>query len=730
MKRSIHGLLGFLSIIILFASCNKKELDEFYGKPANLAPPIYDQLQANGLTSMMAVIDKAGYRDILGKAGYWTVFAPSNEAFQQFAQQKGWSSINEIDKETATEIVRYNTLYNAYREDNISTFESPDRILVPGMSFRKKSTYYDFVYEENGKKYISANSNFGYYVDDNNNKYVPFFTEDFLSASGVTVQDYNSFFPGVTFSGFNVVDAKVTQTDIIAENGIVHAVDKVVLPLQNIDQYLSSKPEYSEFKKLLEENAFYATYYKLQTRYKALTGSDDSVFVKMYLNMAFAPGNENYANVFSSDAQANFWSIAVPTNTQLLAYKDQLLKDWGPELTPSMKKHLIDSHMWGRALWPSKLSTTLNSKGEKPTFNASNVIERKMLSNGNFYGINAVQEANVFRTVYSKPYLHRDYLLQTRGLNRAIVNQITDPNEKFGLIMQSDDQFLTTGYSFAELNNNYSYKNPSTGATIINDVARDRFLRILNMTTFDNSFLNLTDLTGKGVLKGNRGEGEIEEYLYYDNNKIYAAGNMDTNTPVTVTRVEQTVNGPVFFTSGSLNFSEKRLGIRIQELAAADPNSYQYFYEFLSKSSLWGGGSIVGVTLGSEYTVLIPTNQAIMEAVKRGELPGNTTTGVPTTAQSSNLLVRAQVERFLAYHFIEKETIAPDGDPDKQGRMTTLNKDLNASEPDTYVYITNALNSMQVMDAKGNNASLRLSASNKLADRALIHSIDRVLLDK
>ena len=40
----------------------------------------------------------------------------------------------------------------------------------------------------------------------------------------------------------------VTQ-NITAENGVIHEIDKVISPLPSIDEYLRSKPEYSEFKK-------------------------------------------------------------------------------------------------------------------------------------------------------------------------------------------------------------------------------------------------------------------------------------------------------------------------------------------------------------------------------------------------------------------------------------------------------------------------------------------------
>lgn len=734
MKRSIQGILYFLSLVVLLAGCNKDELDAYYGRPSNLAPPIYQQLKdREKFSSMTAVIEKAGYTDILGKGGYWTLFAPNNEAFKAFFQERGLSDISQIDKETAVKIVRYATLYNTYRKDNIDMYESPQKVLVPFASFRKKSTYYEFVYEKDGKKYIDANMNSGYVLGDNNNKYLQIFTTGYFNFKGLTSQDYTTFFPGSTFMGFNVLGAQVKEFDILAENGIIHEVDKVLTPLQNLDQYLGSKPEYSEFRKLLESYLFYAPHYTLQTRYKALSGSDDSVFVKAYIGTPFAPNNENLSLTASSDAQSDFWSLAIPTNDKLLAYKTELLKDWGPELSPAMLRYLVSSHMWETGLWPSKLTTTVNSLGEKATFGQSAVLEKKMLSNGNFYGISQVQEANAFRTVYAKPFLNKDYLMQTRGLDRGIVSQLLNPDNKFGLIMQSDQQFLDIGYSFDPLVVEYSWRNPANGSKITNAVARDRFLRNLGTTVFDNSLPNLTDLSGEGILKGNKGAGETEEYLYYKNNKIYASGNINyanlaASTPVQVTKVVQTANGPVFYTTGSLNFTEKKIGTIIKELATLYPSSYKHFYDYLRQSTaVWDNEAIKQMTLGLKYTALIPTNAAIEAAVKRGELPGTVSTGAPTT-NPTTALAKTTVEQFLLSHFIDKETVAPDGDDLKTGRMKTLFEDFSQAETGTFIFIDeNKPGFLKIRDAKGNIAATILVNSNKLADRALIHSIDRVL---
>src|SRR5690348_11177452 len=108
-KRISIVLLGS----IVFFAC-KKKFDDYYARPANLEPPIYQQLQARGnFTKFISLIDKAGYKQTLGSAGYWTIFAPSDSAFaadtdfQAFLTSKGISSFDAIDSLTAQSIVKF-----------------------------------------------------------------------------------------------------------------------------------------------------------------------------------------------------------------------------------------------------------------------------------------------------------------------------------------------------------------------------------------------------------------------------------------------------------------------------------------------------------------------------------------------------------------------------------------------------------------------------------------------
>ncbi|MFX6446833.1 hypothetical protein ABTG31_20295, partial [Acinetobacter baumannii] len=60
-----------------------------------------------------------------------------------------------------------------------------------------------------------ASSLTGNYIStDYNNKYVTYFTDAFMASSALTATDYNYFYPNSSYSGFNVLEAKVVTANI------------------------------------------------------------------------------------------------------------------------------------------------------------------------------------------------------------------------------------------------------------------------------------------------------------------------------------------------------------------------------------------------------------------------------------------------------------------------------------------------------------------------------------
>src|SRR3546814_12698780 len=58
-------------------------------------------------------------------------------------------------------------------------------------------------------------------------------------SSDVCSSDLNT-----TYGGFNFMGGTVVETDIIAENGVIHEVDAVTLPQPSLDQSLREHDEY------------------------------------------------------------------------------------------------------------------------------------------------------------------------------------------------------------------------------------------------------------------------------------------------------------------------------------------------------------------------------------------------------------------------------------------------------------------------------------------------------
>jgi hypothetical protein len=161
-------------------------------------------------------------------------------------------------------------------------------------------------------------------------------------------------------------------------------------------------------------------------------------------------------------------------------------------------------------------------------------------------------------------------------------------------------------------------------------------------------------------------------------------------------------------------------------------SKFSHFFKFVAGSSLWNASnkSILGVDAGSFYTLFVPTNEAIEDAVKAGLLPGDRATGAPLFAGAQQTQAfRNAVERFISYSIINKATVAADGK--KTGNQPTLLKDNKGDSRLIQISYLNAANpmSMEVKDdsAEGNKASINYSFSNNLTNRALIHSINKVL---
>ncbi|MBU6343539.1 MAG: fasciclin domain-containing protein [Bacteroidetes bacterium] len=180
-------LLSLLAIsgLVMFTSCDKTD------EPAP-TPTITATAQANANLSIL--VDALVYTDLantLNGTDKFTVFAPTNAAFTALLSTLGVSKVTDIDKNTLKSILLYHVVSGTVKAADITT------------------------------GYVKSVSPFGT-------------TSSFLSL--YVTKDAN----GVSINN----GAKVTTADVIASNGVVHVIDKV-LTIPSVVNHALNNPNFS-----------------------------------------------------------------------------------------------------------------------------------------------------------------------------------------------------------------------------------------------------------------------------------------------------------------------------------------------------------------------------------------------------------------------------------------------------------------------------------------------------
>ncbi|MFA9190413.1 fasciclin domain-containing protein [Flavobacterium sp. FZUC8N2.13] len=736
MKRKFNYYLLILPLLALFASCSRDVFDEYYGRPDYLEDPIYQRLEELGnFKNFTVLIEKAGYKDILSKSGYWTLFAPNDEAFTKYFQENGISDVSKIDDATASKIVKYALVFNAFRTDQLSDYQSGTGWIID-QAFRRRTAYYDgFKYDVGfdgvRRLIVDVNRNGGLLnatvngvpVIDNNNKYITYFDKEYFAAKKLNASDYNFFYPNATFTDFNVLGGFIKEANIIAENGVIQEVTEVSLPLNSIDVHLKSDPNYSIFYDILQNNFVTYPFSSLMTNnYRNFSGNSEDVFVKTYNpNLVFSPNNENYLKAVDNDGQNDAYTLLAPNNDAMQVFiTDVLTKHFKYEELPQyVFQDLVNAHMVAGAVWPSLKGQYQNGLKEELRFDfATDVEDKKVLSNGFFIGTNKVQKSNIFFSVYTSAYLNPNYSLAVRLFNdgsgyREIVSNI---DSKFTLFLPSDSVLQALGYSYNTIQLRWEYLSPNGAISETGTAARNRLLRLFYnciVPTPDGELDNIA--TTSGVIR--TGDNELfGEYIQWDNNKIYAAGTIVAGNAVNILGSERQENGITYFIDKFPEFSTEFQGLAISRLATQNAQ-YSSFFNYLRNSNIYraSDGKIDGTDLGTSYTFIVPNNAAIAKAVTDGVLPASPTT---TIAGQRDLIAD-----FIRYHIIVARTASNDNLTN--GLFETLRRDSKGEK--TYVNINSEAKNLKFSDNSGTTANFILASSNNLADRSLIHLVDNYL---
>ncbi|PZX18630.1 fasciclin domain-containing protein [Breznakibacter xylanolyticus] len=763
---------------LLMVACEDKEA--YYDRPSWLEPPIYQQLKERGnFTHYLACVDKAGYEKTLQGAGFYTVFAPNDAAFDLFFKENGFTSIDEITADIAKSIVTYSLTVSAVSKDSIDDYKaSAAAALVKDVAFKRQTYYYKWVYEDSvyAEGRASINQTWTSLVDmnaveselaipgvfestDNNRKHIPFFTDAFMAKQKLTAEDYNYFFPNTPLTDFNVADARVVDKNIWAENGIIHVVDKVLLPLDNLSEILARRESCSSFRSLLEK---YTTSYSLASesyllKYFQASGEYKQLYIKDYPYLSFAPNCENYLRYGGGslmDAYTEGWTMFAPNNTALKLFYDEVLFTKGykslNEVPDFVIREFVNAHLFRKTVWPSKFAVTTNPYGEVPRFDpVADVEVGEMASNGLFYSVTKVQNTDAFRTVLGEVILNPNYSMMYQALDdlEPLVNLLKNPIATYRLFLISNDQFAAAGFKYNAASSKWEFTSdvnrPDLGSKV--DEALRRFMNhhiVLTTPAMETNGLSFVNYTGMIQTYEN------QEYIKLSNNVVYAAGNASTARPKILREVPSTaVNGkcyeldrPILFSVGNLgnwlSFFNSNSNYRAQSLLNYLNKAAKATYvddngkTVTSSSAVYNVDTkvIKGIANTDVITVFLPNDPAMTKAVTAGVLTALANfapNGDPIKIASDNTVI----ERFVKYHIVKGNIVV--GDIVKNGTYTTYRTLEDGSNATLTVNATEGNpGAITITDNQGRTAKVITGASstyNILGNRCIVHMIDNYL---
>ncbi len=174
-----------IAAVTIFASCSKDKNDDSMD-----SKNIVQVASSNSDFSILVqALDKAGLGSTLEGAGPFTVFAPTNAAFNTLFTQLGVSGISELSAETLRPILLNHVISGSVKAMNITT---------------------------------------GY-----------------VSTFNTNAPNQNSVKLFISKGSDVMVDgSKVVTADVMASNGVIHAIDKVILP-SSVVSHAINNPNFS-----------------------------------------------------------------------------------------------------------------------------------------------------------------------------------------------------------------------------------------------------------------------------------------------------------------------------------------------------------------------------------------------------------------------------------------------------------------------------------------------------
>lgn len=772
LKRRISAtqkrmLFVFLLVLAIFG-CRPDDAE--YARPDNLVGTIYSQLEGLGMFNYyLQALDKTDYVEPLSRGGSWTVFAPTDDAFEAFMSENGFASFDAIPNERIIDFVDNTIIIDGWNTTTLTYFKN--RFYL-GQSFRRRTQYQrpNRVFNTDTLQHLMNWEDLdpGEYIVNYSNgrlKTVNYFLDSYMETWGVEYGDYEFMFPGETFSegGMKVFDANVSQANIVAENGIIYALDKVIEPQKNMYENLDS-PEYNDkysmFKKIVER---FASLVLIGDQENEETGEIETIYQYRFSTgiendlLPFNPFDENYAtNIDGTLAQA--WGLLVPTNEALTnylngnsilgqfydSYDDMPLDVLGKFIKPNFFRDYYN-------IVPSSFGQSYDYGLGFVDFQESHVVDKKFCSNGLFIGVNTVYTNDSFGTIMGPLLLDSEYsimlksiqdlgidtALQSKGVRFSILGvkndqfiDIADPNSATRRItvLTDPELFDPTDLSVVYMEvtgdpvaaNNRIYPDPAASSPSSADIAYVQ--TTLNDIVLNQIIDDEIDFNANTYYQTRSGE-----YVYTFNGNSAAGGEdifLGESAQIDVDGIQETSNGyfykmtsainrPMHFTYGALQNSTTDFSMFLQVLESAEAlitivGSDDKLVNFLN--------------LTRTFTLFAPNNAAVQQAIADGVIPDPDPTYLAGLDELGLATAQKELLDFASKHFLQ-QSVPTDGNTAGSFSSMYYSEIVDFAPVYDVFSVQSSTSSVTITNEETGDTVTTNGITNLLSKRVVIHEI-------
>ncbi|MBN2611234.1 MAG: fasciclin domain-containing protein [Bacteroidales bacterium] len=752
-------LLIIAGIVIFFISCNDEFEQDKYKRPDWLAGKLYTQIKDKTTLSLFArCIERTGYDTIINTSGSYTVFAPDDNAFSLYFQSHPqYTSVEDIPIEELSRIVKYHIIQNPWSREQLRSLDVYGWIDTLDINNDQPAGFKrETLLRETDQKYgvaTDADNNFKIvdtllspwyrrnYTDSR--KYAPVFYQDYLDIYDLTSDDYEFYFgrPFDSPADMYYMGGKITEGDIFAENGFIHVIDRVIEPLQNASQILSTEVGENSYSKFFDLVNYFPEFTYNEERTFDQPGAElgyevDSLFDISYPDLAFDIINEKTKapkgtiGLPSNVSIRYHHGLVAPTNEALDAFENEYFVggfQWGSirNAPRHLKRMIVNTYMSTYPIYPKDFADGfMNGESDIVSLDQSSVVQQQYGSNCTFIGVDQAIVPRAFSSVTGPVYLNRGYSYAMYAIERAgLISTLKKADRDYLLFVESDvncqDDSSLLYNIYTEIFSGFLISGQS--AQRVNFSTND--LRILLMNHIGTAIPKkiarkefIPNLAGNFIIFNNEtGEvsGNVQTTVGYKGSKpvVVIPNQISTNAD----------NGFTYDISNWFGFSASSILIKLQ-------TSFPAFFSLLQQAGLATSSKITFISDNENYTVFAPSAAAL-------------------AAYNTDTLTTDELKKFLMMHFVQGTLMFTDGNLSSGYYETTRidEKSTSFATIFTKVYIDPGIDLITFPD-KSSNPYLEVSESavtNIITGRTLsdeqfnfpnivsngvIHEIDKVLL--